>query len=254
MTDTNTDIAKLAADALAAATAPEKVREIVEREIGKTVEDAIKASVRSYSPFGRELEKKLEEAMGINSLNLPSYGQMMTDLVQRLVQKHVANLVGARLEQDLTDILSIAPKRIKLSEIANAMREEHEGAYGDVITCHVRDSDRHEDSDFRGPSWTVYLDDRQHHARPQDASVRIEISHGIRDKAGPPKHEITTGKIWMIQSDGRSVTTGSREGWHGTFRRPDKVYGLEERLLAYYAAGTIIEIDEDNIVTSVGDY
>jgi hypothetical protein len=46
----NTDIAALAAEALANATAPEKVREIVEREISKTVEDAIKQSVRSYSP------------------------------------------------------------------------------------------------------------------------------------------------------------------------------------------------------------
>lgn len=254
MTAPNTDIAQLAADALAAATAPEKVREIVEREIGKTVEAAIKDSVRSYSPFGRELEKKLEEAMGINSLNLPSYGQMMTDLVQRLVQKHVADLVGARLEEDLTDILRIAPKTIKLSEIADAMRADHEGDYGDVITCHVQYDDRYEDSDFWGPSWTVYLDDQEHHGDPKGASVRLWISHGVRDKAGPPKHEITTGTIWRVDSDGRSVTTGAREGWHGTFRRPDKVYGLAERMLAYYAAKTIIEIDEDNIVTSVGDY
>ena len=250
----NTDIAQLAAEALAAATAPEKVREIVEREIGKTVEDAIKASVRSYSPFGRELEKKLEEAMGINSLNLPSYGQMMTDLVQRLVQKHVADLVGARLEQDLTDILRIAPKTIRLSQIADAMREDHEGDYGEVITCHVEDDDRHEDNDFWGPSWTVYLDDREHHRDPKNASVRLRISHGVRDKDGPPKHEITTGTIWHIHDDERSVTTGAGQGWHGTFRRPNKVYGLAERMLAYYAAGTIIEIDEDNIITSVGDY
>jgi len=253
MTDTTTDIAKLAAEALAAATAPEKVREIVEREIGKTVEDAIKASVRSYSPFGRELEKKLEEAMGLNSLNLPSYSQMMTDLVQRLVQKHVADLVGARLEQDLIDILRIAPKTIKLSEIAAAMREGHEGDYGDVITCHVENDDRHESDDFWGPSWTVYLDDREHHRDPKNASVRLQISHGVRDKAGPPKHELTTGTIWRIDSDGRTVTTAASAGWHGTFRRPDKVYGVAERLLAYYAAGTIIEIDDDNIVTSVGD-
>ena len=253
MTPTNTDIAHLATEALAAATAPEKVREIVEREIGKTVEDAIKASVRSYSPFGRELEKKLEEALGINSLNLPSYGQMMTDLVQRLVQKHVADLVGARLEQDLTDILRIAPKTIRLSQIADAMREDHE-MVGDVITCHVENDHRHEHDDFWGPCWTVYLDDRNHHRDPKQASVRLQISHGVRDKSGPPKHELRTGTIGSIHCDGRSVTTGAGQGWHGTFRRPDKVYGLAERLLAYYAAGTIIEIDDDNIVTSVGDY
>lgn len=252
----DTDIAKLAAEALAAATAPEKVREIVEREIGKTVEDAIRQSVRSFSPFGRALEKKLEEAMCVNDLSLPSYGQMMTDLVQRLVQKHVADLVGARLEEDLVDILNIAPKTIKLSEIAAKMREKHEGeGYGPVITCHVEDASN-EDSNFWGPSWLVYLDDDTHYEASQrkNASVCVRISHGFRDKNGPPSHKLTTGTIWRIDAGGRSVTADKATGWHGTYRRPDKVYGLAERLLAYYAAGTVIEIDEDNVLTSVGDY
>ena len=249
----NTDIAALAAEALANATAPEKVREIVEREIGKTVEEAIKQSVRSYSPFGRALEKKLEEAMGINDLNLPSYGQMLTDLVQRLVQKHVSDLIGARLEEDLTDILKIAPKTIKLSEITSKMLENHSDDYGPVITCIVEDESE-SDSDFWGPSWTVYLDDTEHTEKARDAKVKLRIRHGIRDKSGPPSHKLTTGKIWLVEADGRRVTADKSAGWHGTFRRPHEVYGLAERLLAYYAAGTIIEMDVDEVVTSVGDY
>jgi hypothetical protein len=251
-----TDIAVLAAEALAKATTPEKVREIVDREIGKTVEEAIKRSVQSYSPFGKALEEKLKDAMGIEKLNLPSYSQMMTDLVQRLVQKHVADHVGARLEEDIKDILNIAPKSIKLSEIADAMRErkEGDGHYGHVITVHVDDDDRHADSDFWGPSWTIYLDEDRHEKNPKDADIKIRVSHGIRDKEGPPSHKLTTGTIWMIEDRGRKVTAAKSEGWNGTFRRPDKVYGLAERLLAYYAAGTVIEIDEDAVVTSVGDY
>lgn len=248
----NTDIAALAAEALAGATAPEKVREIVEREIGKTVEDAIKQSVRSYSPFGRALEKKLEEAMGINDLNLPSYGQVLTDLVQRLVQKHVSDLIGARLEDDLTEILKIAPKTIRLSEITNKMLEDAVD-YGREITCIVEDEDQ-SDPNFWGPSWTVYLDDAQHTQNKREASVKMRISHGVRDKSGPPSSQLTTGKIWSIEADGRRVTADKGAGWHGTFRRPDKVYGLAERLLAYYAAGTVIDMDVDNVVTSSEDY
>lgn len=253
MTDSSTDIAQLAAEALAAATAPAKVREIVEREISKTVEDAIKASVRSYSPFGRSLEKKLEDALDINDLNLPSYGQMLTDMVQRLVQKHVSDLIGARLEEDLTDILKIAPKKIRLSEITGKMLEDHSSDYGEVITC-IIENEQESDDNFWGPSWTVYLDDEQHTEAPRDAKVKLRIRHGIRDKSGPPSHKLTTGTIWSIEADGRRVTADKNAGWYGTFRRPHEVYGLPERLLAYYAAGTIIEIDEDNIVTSVGDY
>lgn len=249
----NTDIAALAAEALANATAPEKVREIVEREIGKTVEEAVKQSVRSYSPFGRALEKKLEEAMGINTLNIPSYGQMLTDLVQRLVQKHVSDMIGAQLEADLTDILNIAPKTIKLSEITGNMLEYHSDGYGPVITCIVKDEGKY-DSDLWGPSWTVYLDDEQHTEVERNAKVRLRISHGIRDESGPPSHKLTTGKIWSIEADGRRVTADKGAGWHGTFRQPHKVYGLPERLLAYYAAGTVIEMDIDDVVTSVGDH
>lgn len=248
-----TDIALLASQALQAATAPERVKEIIDKQIGETVERSIKDAIRSYSNFARDLEKKIEEALSINNLDLPSYNTMVCAMVQNQVEAVTAELIEGRLKSDVAEMLKVAPKTIKLSHIVAEMRKGHEedGGYGEVVTCIIEGID-YEDSDFWGPRWKIYLDDSDHYEwkDKDNCNVVLEIHHGIKDDRNQANHEINTGTISQIQEWSGVITSkGGKAGF--TMKRP---YGLAQRLLAMYASETVIEVDEDEICTSVGDY
>jgi hypothetical protein len=243
------DFNAMALEALTAACDPARVQEIVAKKITETVDRAIEDATRSYSPFGQALEGKLKDALSIQNLNLPSYNTIICSMVQKAVEANVSELIAGRLKTDLDAMLAVAPKTIKLSEIVTSMRSEHEGNdYGPVVTCHV-DQDGGDD-DFWGRNWTIWLDDREHYdwASRKDASVRIAVRHGIRKnmaEAGHPEH---VGTISAVYENG-GVLADIKKGF--TSR---KNYGLANTLLGYYAAETVIVVDEDDVVTSVGDY
>ncbi|WP_417701891.1 hypothetical protein [Pseudophaeobacter sp.] len=248
-----TDIALLASQALQAATAPERVKEIVEKQVSETVSSAIRDATRSYSRFAKDLEKKIEDALSINNLDLPSYNTIVCAMVQKQVEAVTSELIAGRLKSDVAEMLKVAPKTIKLSQIVEEMRKPHEenGGYGEVVTCIIEGID-HEDSNFWGPRWKVYLDDSDHYEwkDKDNCNVALEIHHGVKDDRNQANHEINTGTISQIQEWSGVVTSkGGKAGF--TMKRP---YGLAQRLLAMYASETVIEVDEDEICTSVGDY
>lgn len=248
-----TDIAELANRALAKALQPEAVQEIVEKQITETVRSAIKDATRSFSPFGRDLEKKIAEAISLKNLDLPSYNAIIAGMVQQAVEGNMAELIQGRLSKDIDEMLKVAPRSIKLSEIVDEMRKSHEedGAYGEVITCIVEPQDAR-DSDFWGPNWKIYLDDGTHYSDRERgyANVEIEIRHGIKEDRAKDNDEIYTGTISYIrESTGVITSKGGQAGF-----TMSRTYGLAQRLLAMYAAETVIEIDEDEVVIAVGDY
>jgi len=248
-----TDIALLASQALQAATAPERVKEIVDKQVSETVASAIRDATRSYSRFAKDLEKKIEDALSINDLDLPSYITIVSAMVQNQVEAVTSELIEGRLKSDVAEMLKVAPKTIKLSHIVEEMRKPHEedGGYGEVVTCIIEGIDRG-DSDFWGPKWKIYLDDSNHYEWKDRGScdVVLEIHHGIKDDRNQANHEINTGTISQIQEWSGVITSkGGKAGF--TMKRP---YGLAQRLLAMYASETVIEVDEDEICTSVGDY
>jgi hypothetical protein len=249
----STDIALLANQALQAATAPERVKEIIDKQINETVASAIRDATRSYSRFAKDLEKKIEDALSINNLDLPSYNAMVCAMVQNQVEAVTSELIEGRLKSDVAEMLKVAPQTIKLSHIVEEMRKSHEedGGYGEVVTCIIEDISP-DDSDFWGPRWKVYLDDSDHYEwKDRDScDVVLEIHHGVKDDRNQANHEINTGTISQIQEWSGVITSkGGKAGF--TMKRP---YGLAQRLLAMYASETVIEVDGDEICTSVGDY
>jgi len=252
MNQPTTDIALMASEALAKATTPEAIQPIIEKQISDSVKHAVESATRSYSKFGKELEKKIEEAIGLNDLDLPTYNTLICGIVQQVVDQNVADLVNGRLKSDLEDLLSIAPKTIKLSEIVKWMTDRHEGeGYGEVVPCEVRDKERYSDSELWGPCWEVFLDEDNHysHRSIEQCEIRLIIDHGIKEDRSQSNDEIRTGTIRQMISNGSSLARTGGGGF--TTSRP---YGLQQRLLALYAAETVIEIDEDEVAVSVGDY
>jgi len=245
---TTTDIAQLAQDALAEATNPDKIKGLVFDHINKTVEEAVKDAVRSYSPFGRDLQKKVEEALSLNTLNLPSYNTMICGMVQKLVATHTSTLIEARLAKDIAEMLKVAPKEIRLSAIVEQMTERKKDMDGHgEVTCIVEH--REPARDLWGPEWTIYLDETECHswANRNMAEVKIDVWHGIKANNHVTDDDLNKGTIRSIFEHGSTIA--SKSGFTTA-----SLYGLTGNLLALYAAETVITIDEDEVITSVNDY
>jgi len=219
------ELGNLISAAVTAKMKPEFIEKEVNSRVEKLIVESVDRALRSYSDTGKLIEKAVEDALKVERLDLPSYGSMVTQMLKAQIEATVAPLIAGRLAEDMEELLKLAPKEVKLSEIADLMRQEHsEEAYGPVITVIV------EHTEYRS-TW-IYLDEDEHRER--------------RDKY-KCKHSI------LVSEDGKisSARTSEREtgkNWIG------RAHGLEQKLRAYVACGTKIIIDEDAVVTSVGDY
>ncbi len=221
------DFSNLISDAVAAKMTPEFIEKEVATRVDKLIVESVDRALRSYSDTGKLIEKAVEDALRVDRLDLPSYGSTVLQILKAQIEATVAPLVAGRLSADMQELLSLAPKSIKLSEIADEMRKEHEGgdSYGDVITVEVKHNEY-------GSTW-IYLDEETHHER----RAEMETSH-----------RLLIGKDGIISGgwlDKRPLKDTSHIG---------RSYGLSQRLRAYVACGTQIIIDEDAVCTSVGDY
>ncbi|GAA0394644.1 hypothetical protein GCM10009093_21520 [Brevundimonas terrae] len=224
MTDTFDIINKAVAEVMT----PEFVKDKVATRVEKLVTEVIDDALRSYSDIGEIIKAAVEASLKVNDLNLPSYGALVTGMIEKQVKDHAGALINARLADDIRELLNIAPAEIKLSEIARNMIKARYGYtddYGEVITVIVR----HTEYDS---AW-LYLDEEEHLSESDKYNCRHQI---LLNKDG------TISSATIDKRDLKDVHHIGRS-WR-----------LGDQIRAYYAAGTKIILDEDNVVTSVGDY
>lgn len=221
-----TDTIDLINKAVAETMTPEFVKAQVATRVEKLVTEAIDDALRSYSDIGKQIKEAVAASLKVNDLNLPSYGLLVTGMIEQQVKDHAGALIDARLAEDIRDLLNIAPAEIKLSEIAKDMIQgRHDDGYGEVITVMVHHNEY-------GSTW-LYLDEEEH---------RTE-----RDKY-QCRHSLLLNEDGTISSatiDKRDLKNTQHIG---------RCWSLGNKIRAYYAAGTKIILDEDAVVTSVGDY
>ncbi|WP_278069866.1 hypothetical protein [Brevundimonas sanguinis] len=222
-----TDTIDLINKAVAETMTPDFVKAQVATRVKKLVVEAVDAALRSYSDIGKEIKEAVEASLKVNDLNLPSYGLLVTGMIEKQVKDHAGALIDARLAEDIRDLLNIAPAEIKLSEIAKEMIDGQHGGdgYGEVITVIVEHNEY-------GSTW-LYLDEEQHHSDRDKHQCRHSL---LLSK---------DGTISAARIDKRDLKDTQHIG---------RNWGLGDKIRAYYAAGTRIILDEDAVVTSVGDY
>lgn len=219
-----TDLTNLISAAVAEKMTPEFITKEIDIRVEKLVIESVDRALRSYSDTGKLIEKAVEDALRVNRLDLPSYGTTVTKILKTQIETCVAELVAGRLSRDMEELLSLAPKEIKLSEIADQMREQHNhDAYGEIITVIV------DDNDYKA-RW-VYFDDENGELDKYKCKFSMLVSDD--------------GTISAARMDGKNLT---ETRWIG------RAYGFEQKLRAYVACGTKVILDEDAVVTSVGDY
>lgn len=219
-----TEMSNLIADAVARKLTPEFIEQEIDTRVGKLVVEAVDKALRSWSDTGKLIETAIENSLRVDRLDLPSYGSTVTAMLKAQIEARVSDLVAGRLAEDMDELLKLAPKSVKLSEIAAEMIRGRDG-YGEVITVIVKHTEY-------GSTW-LCLDENEAYEERHDhrCAVRLLIDKG--------------GKIASATLDDRDINTTKVLG---------NRYGLAQKVRAYYAAGTIIEIDEHSVVTSIGDY
>lgn len=207
----------LISGAVAERMTPEVVEPMILERVDKLITTAIDDALRNYSDTGKLIKEAVSGALRVGGLDLPAYGDTVHSILKSQIEANVSELVAGRLQEDMAELLQLAPKTIKLSEIVEQMRTERHGDEpGEKCTRIVERSEY--------GSVHVYLDDFE---------------------AGLSKHRcdvsIFVGKDGLISSAG----VGSR----GLKDRASigGRYGLEQRIRSFYACGTLIEIDEEDV-------
>jgi hypothetical protein len=218
------NLSGLISAAVLAKMTPAFIEKEVETRVSKLIEESVDRALRSYSDTGRLIEKAVEECLRVGDLNLPSYGETVAAILKTQIEATVAPLVAGRLADDMNALLHLAPKEVKLSEIATIMRDRHDGdAYGEIITVIVERTDY--------GSAHIYLDE----------------DNGEVEKYRCP-HSVFVGK------DGKISSATLRGNDMKSVRHLGSGYGLDQLIRAWFACGTTIILDEDSVVVSVGDY
>lgn len=224
MTDTET-LSGLINSAVAARMTPDFVEKEVNTRVEKLLVESIDRALRSYSDTGKLIEKAVEDALRVDRIDLPTYGSTVCTMLKAQIEARVSELVAGRLSQDMDELLSLAPKTVKLSEIAESMLDGRDPEYGHMITVELEDV-------REGYSRWLYLDEDEHH------DIRAQYA---------AKHRLLIGKDGRI-SGGWIDQTKTEKSWTG------RSYGLAQRLRAYIACGTVIELDIDYVRLGMGDY
>lgn len=213
--------------AVAARVTPEYVEEQVTKRVDALIDEAVNDALRSFSDNGKLIRDAVAGALKVGELDLPSYGHIVTTVLKSQIEANVADLVSGRLAEDMEELLKLAPKRIKLSEIADKMREqyEHDGtSYGEVITVIVGETE------YR-TRW-IYLDEEHVWSEREKYSAAIRL---------------------LVREDGTIASATIKDLDQARASTIGLSYGLEQRIRALVACGTVIEVDEDFVQTAVGD-
>ena len=209
---------QLVIDAVAVTVTPEMIQEKVQKHVDDIVKDALREALSVYGETGKQIKVAITKALQIHDLDLPEYGLMVSQMVQASVAQYTNQLVAEKLAEDMRDMLSLAPKTIKLSEIVASMFEDNEELQ--EVFCELKEAS--------------YGESRWLHLSPERLSSRDSGRADIRvliDKNG----KVAAG--WLGEKDLKTTKS------FGNF------YGLEQKFRVYYACGTVIELDEDNVTT-----
>lgn len=219
------DLTNLIADAVAAKMTPQFIDEVVNDRVSKLVVDSVDKALCKYSDTGKSIEKAVEEALRVDRIDLPQYGHVVAQSLKVQIEAKVADLVAGQLAKDMDELLSLAPKEVKLSEIAQQMLDRSSADYGECITVIVEPSSN--------GYHHIYLDEGAVYRRKD----KYQCDHQISIDA--------EGKIYSARIDRKDLNSTQYVG---------RAYGLSQLIRAYVACGTQIILDEDDVCRGKGDY
>lgn len=207
-------------------TSDEPLRKAVDQAIAQVVARAVDSSMR-FGDLNKKITRAVEKSLNIaEDLDIPRFGHMVTALLRAKMDEILGDIVNTRLAEEMTEILKVAPKEVKLSEIVAELVKHEE-----------------EFSDRRGSSVTCFVE--------ESLSVTGYRHVYIDTEAGKSKHSCdarlsvdSDGKIYGLVIGGRDAKETIVMG---------RMYGWRKMIFAAYACGSKLIVDEDFVCIGIGD-
>ncbi len=207
----------------------ENIQQLIAKKVGEVMTESISSAFRSYGDVGKQIENAIKESLQINDrLDLPRYGVMVLAVLRQKLDERVHTIISERLDSEMDEILSIAPKELKFSKLVeevvkNASENMHD-RYGTYITCIVEHDDRYAD-------WiNVWLDSGQN-VDKRDCEIRFTVSKD--------------GALLSCHLDGKDPKKTIRMGG---------MWGYQKMIFGAYCCGSKVIMDELEPSTGIGDF
>lgn len=206
----------------------ENIQQLIAKKVGDVMTEAISSAFRSYGDVGKQIETAVKGSLLISDkLDLPSYGVMVLALLRQKLDERVNGMIADRLDAEMNEILSIAPKELKFSELVEAIvkhaSENMHDRYGTCITCIVEEDEKY--------SWlNVWLDEQENQGK-RDCEIRFTVSK--------------EGSILSIEMNGKDPKKNVRMG---------SMWGYQKMIFGAYCCGSKIIMDVLDPSTGIGDF
>ncbi|GAK41933.1 hypothetical protein TCA2_4425 [Paenibacillus sp. TCA20] len=195
------------------------VETIIKEQLKSTIKSIIESSLRSYSTFGKELEKQVEELLNVNlkSLDIPSYNHVILNIIKQEIDRSIHDVGSTKIKEQLEDMLGTGKNEYKLSELIQEM-VEFEMELGELEYDEVTEISVHVHQTAGGLTW-VYLD-------PVEDKSKYECKYRIT-----LDDNIVSGAMIGENCFDNSVILGG-------------LHGLEETIFKMFTNGSKLIIDE----------
>lgn len=206
----------------------ENITRLIEKKVDEVITESITSAFRSYGEVNKQIEGAIKESLKIGGrLDLPAYGVMVMALLRQKLDERVNSLIADRLDAEINEILSIAPKELKFSELVEAMvsaaAEDLGSRYGSSVTCIIEEDGRYE--------WLNVWLDKEHRTEKRDCEIRFTVSKD--------------GGLLSCSLDNKDPKKTVRMG---------PMWGYQKMLFGAYCCGSKIVMDDLDPPTNVGDW
>lgn len=221
------EVQELATDMMASYLRSPKGQEFIAKTVETTCQDAIKEAMGKYSDFSKQVQQSVTKALKVDQeLDLPSYGEMIVEVVRRQVEGITQATIAKQVQPQLAKLLTPAPERIKLTalvaEYVQMLREKSESE----CVCYGEEQIGLQIVEESTPGFLVVKLKKSRSDKTWDVLI------GLHRKS---KDDPKLASMYHLRFE--DVTVEQK-----VFR--DNVYSFERSLLQMKAAGTLVELDE----------
>ncbi|MBP2564600.1 hypothetical protein J2766_001159 [Agrobacterium tumefaciens] len=199
-------------------TSEEHIRQLIDKKI----DEAIKGAVDDEFRYGGNLKKQLTTAVGAaltigDKIDVPAYGVMVMALLREKLDANINELLNVKLASEMQDLLQIAPKELKFSDVIEKMTEHAKemGSGWGKIAVFI------EESDYSAGCYHVGIDPDGDTRKRYECDTQFYVT--------------AEGKISGLTVDRRDVgkVVGMASYW-----------GYQKMIFSAYACGSKLIMDE----------
>ena len=218
------DLSNYIAERVQALGSEEKIRALVDARIEKTIEDSVDKALHVYGPVGKQISDAVTASLKVTNLDLPAYGVMLMNIVRAKISERIDEIAAAHIAREVDEMLNLGAREVKLSSIVKQMvegQELHE-RFGSHVTCIV---------EYRDRDYTSIGLDEESRKSLYECEAQVHVN--------------ADGKIYHLVIHGvdmsKTIVLQRLHDWKRT-------------VMALYATGGKLIVDEDHVSTAIGDF